>query len=146
MPLATASYLFCTVGWSFTSCCAVLHVYSSVHVTSCCQSYTHAVLHVGFTEERNQSLRLRRVACDIPHIACYHGIVGGSRCVTRVIQSCLSNHICLVFTMVTCSRVYWIQSLYCVSFRSRGVCPILAHGILERIAFPCPEGLLGAAH
>ena len=83
----------------------------SLHAVSHCQSYTHAVLHVGFTQDRNPSMHLWHFAPHLPdHIFNHWNMVEGW-CVTRVIQSCMSNHI--VQSLFTCSVI--VQSLCCVS-------------------------------
>ena len=109
-------YLFCSGIWSYISCCDVFSSYPHVTSGSChfrlmsavshFQSYTHAALHVGFTQDRDSSMRMGHLPSNLPHHGSNHWGMVGCWCVTRVIQSCMSNHMCLVFTMVTCSRVY----------------------------------------
>ena len=111
----------------------VILQFMSLHAVSHCQSYTHAVLHVGFTEDRNPGMRISSVASDLPPIPYDRWAMGRKRCVTRVIQSCLSNHMCLVFTMVTCSRVYCFS--HCTVFQSAWfVCPMVEPCLMERRA------------
>ena len=89
----------------------VILQFMSLHAVSHCQSYTHAVLHVGFTQDRNPSMRIWHFASHLPDHILNHWYMVGGWCVTRVIQSCMSNHI--VQSLFTCSVI--VQSLYCVS-------------------------------
>ena len=91
----------------------VILQFMSLHAVSHCQSYTHAVLHVGFTEDRNSCMRIPSQSSLLSHYTSDHWDMERIRCVTRVIQSCMSNHMCLqsfshsfgVSTMFTCSVI-----------------------------------------
>ena len=98
--------------------------FMSLHAVSHCQSYTHAVLHVGSTEDRDPRMRISSVSSDIPHYIYNNWDMVRIRCVTRVIQSCMSNHMCLqsfshsfrVSTMFTCSVIVLcvtLPGMYC---------------------------------
>ena len=87
--------------------------FMSLHAVSHCQSYTHAVLHVGFTEDRNPSMRISSVASDIPHYILTTGIWSEDGASHESF-----SHACQI-TCVQCSLVpcslFIVQSLYCVS-------------------------------
>ena len=66
-----------SVGHTFHAVMSFMVILQFMSVTvSHCQSYTHAVLHVGFTEDRNTVMRIWSVAPHIPQFLCNRWVMG----------------------------------------------------------------------